>query len=97
MDSLLTELNRTPRDADTANLNKRAHLNFRISSLYSMQKDYEKCRVYARESLRLAQQTSQARGIAMGLNKIAFAYDYESRYPEALDTFLLCCSRFRVV
>ena len=58
MDSLLTELNRTPRDADTANLNKRAHLNFRISSLYSMQKNYEKCRVYARESLRLAQQTS---------------------------------------
>lgn len=89
IDTLLAELQTIPADADTAHLNRRAKLNFRVSSNYSMLKAYEKSRVYARESLRLSAQGSNARGIASSLGNIAFAYDYEGRYPEALDTFLL--------
>ncbi len=89
LDSLLTELQLRPADTDTAQVNQRAKLNHRISSLYSSQKDYEKCRVHARETLRLATQTQDGRGIALGLHNIAYAYHFEGRYPEALDTFLL--------
>lgn len=89
IDSLLAELKAVPADADTAHLNKRARLAYRLSSNYCQQKDYDKTRQFAHEALRLSQQAKNGRGVAMGLNNIAFAYDYEGRYPEALDTFLL--------
>jgi tetratricopeptide (TPR) repeat protein len=88
IDSLLVVLQNIPTDNDTAHLHHRAQVTHRLSSNYSVQKDYEKARVFARESLRLSTQTNRLRGIAQGLNNIAFAYQFEARYPEAVDTFL---------
>ena len=89
LDSLLRVLKQLPTTTDTANLHRQKQLSQRISTLYSKQKDYQQSRLYARAALRLATQARYERGLAPALNTIAFAYNFEGRYPEALDTFLL--------
>lgn len=89
LDSLLRVLKQLPTTTDTANLHRQIQLSQRISNLYSKQKDYQQSRLYARATLRLATQARHERGLAPALNTIAFAYNFEGRYPEALDTFLL--------
>ena len=89
LDSLLRVLKQLPTTTDTANLHRQIQLSQRISNLYSKQKDYQQSRLYARSTLRLATQARHERGLAPALNTIAFAYNFEGRYPEALDTFLL--------
>ncbi len=89
LDSLLTELQLIPVDADTAHQRARAVLAQRIGINYHQQKDYENSRRYYREALRLATQLQQEQGVAFNLEMIGHAYEYESRFAEALDTFLL--------
>lgn len=91
VDSLLAALHSIPENKDTAQVRQRAQLLWRISTQYFRPlKNYEKSRQYGRASLQLFQQLQDQRGIAQSLGNIAFAYAYESRTPEALDTFLLC-------
>lgn len=98
IDSLFAVLNSIPADADTAHLHRRAQLLWSISTNYFRPlKAYEKTRQYGRESLRLYQQLQNTRGVAQSLGNIAFAYSYESRSPEAVDTFLLCYRAYEQV
>lgn len=91
VDSLLAVLHSIPENKDTAQVRQRAQLLWRISTQYFRPlKNYEKSRQYGRASLQLFQQLQDQRGVAQSLGNIAFAYAYESRTPEALDTFLLC-------
>lgn len=89
VDSLKSVLNTIPADADTARQHRRAQLMWSISTQYFRPlKDFENCRRYGRNALQLYQQLQIPRGVAQSLGNIGFAYLYENRSPEAVDTLL---------
>jgi hypothetical protein len=89
VDSLKSVLQTIPADADTAGQHHRAQLMWSISTQYFRPlKDFEQCRQYGRGALGLYQQLQMPRGVAQSLSNIGFAYLYENRSPEAVDTLL---------
>lgn len=89
VDSLKSVLNGIPADADTARQHRRAQLMWSISTQYFRPlKDFEKCRQFGRGALHLYHQLQMPRGVAQSLSNIGFAYLYENRSPEAVDTLL---------
>ncbi len=97
LDSLLLILKELPTTPDTASLHRQIEINQRISTIYSTRKEYGKSRLYARAALGLSTQSHYPRGQAQALNNIAFAHNFEGRYPEALDTFLLSYSQWEAL
>jgi tetratricopeptide (TPR) repeat protein len=89
VDSLKSVLQTIPADTDTARLHRRAQLMWSISTQYFRPlKDFEQCRQYGRGALGLYQHLQMPRGVAQSLSNIGFAYLYENRSPEAVDTLL---------
>ncbi|MCC7506211.1 MAG: histidine kinase [Saprospiraceae bacterium] len=97
LDSLLTALNALPESGDTARLNARSALQFKIGSQYYKQKNYTESRRYYREGLRSEERLASPRGIAQGLSNIAYTYQMEGRFPEAVDSFLLAYRHWEAV
>jgi tetratricopeptide (TPR) repeat protein len=88
-DSLLNALAALPVNTDTATENTRLQLMSKIGNWYYRNANYPVSRTYYQQLLTLELRRNDRRGIAQNLNNIGFTYLVESRYPEALDTFLL--------